>query len=113
MHSPEYVLEKAQNRYRSVWRDALLDADSGVYAVALDPPSAAAITDRAGEVSAWLSSWREWAVQHPEATLRTRIIRTKFGALDHPGNLGGSDSWKDAGPWRHRGSTRRSSASAR
>jgi hypothetical protein len=33
--------------------------------------------------------------------------------LDHPGNLGGSDSWKDAGPWRHRGSTRRSSASAR
>jgi hypothetical protein len=33
--------------------------------------------------------------------------------MDHPGNLGGSDSWKDAGPWRHRGSTRRSSASAR
>jgi hypothetical protein len=91
MHSPEYVLEKAQNRYRSVWRGALLDADPGAYAVALDPPSAAAITDRAGEVSAWLSSWREWAVQHPEVTLRTRTIRTKFGTqpvhthLDIPG----------------------------
>ena len=44
MRGPEYVLEKAQNRYRSVWRDALLGADSGVYTVALDPPSASAIT---------------------------------------------------------------------
>ena len=33
--------------------------------------------------------------------------------LDHPGNLGGSDSWEDAGPWRHRGSIQMSSASAR
>ena len=30
-----------------------------------------------------------------------------------PGNLGGSDSWEDAGPWRHSGSTPRSCASAR
>jgi hypothetical protein len=79
MHSPEYVLEKAQIRYRSVWRDALLNAESGVYTVALDPPSASAITDRAGEVSAWLNEWRQWAAQHPDVTLRTRAIRTKFG----------------------------------
>jgi hypothetical protein len=79
MHSPEYVQEKAQNRYRSVWRDALLDADSGAYVVALDPPSASAITDRAGEVSAWLNHWRQWAVQHPGVSLRTRTIRTRFG----------------------------------
>ncbi len=91
MHSPEYVLEKARNRYRSVWRDALLDADSGAYTVALDPPSTSAIMDRAGEVSAWLIRWRQWAVQHPDVTLRTRTIRTKFGAqpvhthLDIPG----------------------------
>jgi len=26
--------------------------------------------------------------------------------LDHPGNLGGSEPWEDAGSWRHRGSTR-------
>ena len=39
MRGPEYVLGKAQNRYRSVWRDALLGADSGAYTVALDPPS--------------------------------------------------------------------------
>ena len=31
MRGPEYVLEKAQTRYRSVWRDALLGADPGVY----------------------------------------------------------------------------------
>lgn len=91
MRNPEYVLEKAQNRYRSVWRDALLGADSGAYAVALDPPSASSIADRAGEVSAWLIRWREWAVLHPDVTLRTRPIRTSFGAqpvhthLDIPG----------------------------
>ena len=66
MRGPEYVLEKAQNRYRSVWRDALMGADPGAYAVALDPPSAAAITTRAGDVSAWLIHWRQWAAQHPE-----------------------------------------------
>jgi hypothetical protein len=27
--------------------------------------------------------------------------------VGHPGNLGGSDSWEDAGSWRHRGSTPR------
>jgi hypothetical protein len=80
MRGPEYVLEKAQNRYRSVWRDALLDADPGVYSVALDPPSTSAITARAGDVSAWLIRWRLWATQHPDVALRTRTIRTKFGA---------------------------------
>jgi hypothetical protein len=30
MRPPEYVLEKVQNRYHSVWRDALLGADLGV-----------------------------------------------------------------------------------
>lgn len=91
MRAPEYVLEKAQNRYRSVWRDALLGVDPGVYTVALDPPSASAITARAGDVSAWLTRWRQWAAQHPDVTLRTRTIRTKFGVqpihthLDIPG----------------------------
>ena len=79
MRGPEYVLQKAQNRYRSVWRDALLGADSGAYTVALDPPSASAITARAADVSAWLIRWRQWAAQHPDVTLRTRTIRTKFG----------------------------------
>jgi RNA-directed DNA polymerase len=32
--------------------------------------------------------------------------------LDRPGNLGGSDSWEDAGSWRHSGSTPRSCANA-
>jgi hypothetical protein len=44
MRGPEYVPEKAQNRYRGVWRDALPGTDSGAYTVALDPASAAAIT---------------------------------------------------------------------
>ena len=79
MRGPEYVLEKAQNRYRSVWRDALLGVDPGVYSVALDPPSTSAITARAGDVSAWLIRWRQWAAQHPDVALRTRTIRTKFG----------------------------------
>jgi hypothetical protein len=33
--------------------------------------------------------------------------------VDHPGNLGGSDPWKDAESCRHRRSTRTSCASAR
>jgi hypothetical protein len=33
--------------------------------------------------------------------------------VDHPGNLGGSDSWEDAGPWQHRRGTRTSCVSAR
>ena len=80
MRGPEYVLEKAQNRYRSVWRDALLVTDSGACAVALDPPSGATITAYASDVSTWLIRLREWSVQHPEVSLRARIVRTKFGA---------------------------------
>jgi hypothetical protein len=79
MRGPEYVLGKAQNRYRSVWRDALLGTGSGAYTVALDPPSGAAIAAQASDVSAWLIRWREWATQHPEVSLRTRTIRTTFG----------------------------------
>ena len=59
MHGPEHVVAKAQTRYRSVWRDALLGADPGVYSVPLDPPSAAEVTTRAGDVSAWLAHWRQ------------------------------------------------------
>ena len=92
MRGPDYVLEKAQSRYRSVWRDALLGADSGVYTVALDPPSASAITARAGEVSAWLILWRKWAAQHPDVILRTRAIRTKFGAQPVHTHLGIPDT---------------------
>jgi hypothetical protein len=33
--------------------------------------------------------------------------------LDHPGNLGGSDTWEDSGPWRHSGSIRTSCVNAR
>jgi phosphatidylserine/phosphatidylglycerophosphate/cardiolipin synthase-like enzyme len=32
--------------------------------------------------------------------------------VDRPGNLGGSDSWEDAGPWRHRRSTPMNCANA-
>lgn len=80
MRPPDYVLEKARIRYRSVWRDALLGADPGVYTVALDPPSTSMITTRASDVSAWLIRWRQWAAQHPDVSLRTATLRTKFGA---------------------------------
>ncbi len=79
MHELEYVLKKAQNRYRRVWRDALLGTDSGAYTVSLNPPSASAITAHAGDVSAWLIRWREWATHHPGVTLRDDMVRTKFG----------------------------------
>jgi hypothetical protein len=93
MRGPEYVLDKAQKRYRSVWRDALLGADAGAYTVALDPPSTAEISARASDVSAWLIRWRKWAAQHPEVTLRSGTVRTKFGTqpvhthLDIPDTL--------------------------
>jgi integrase/recombinase XerD len=35
------------------------------------------------------------------------------GGLDHPGNLGGSDTWEDAEPWWHRRGTRMSCVIAR
>jgi transposase len=38
---------------------------------------------------------------------------TALDAMDHPGNLGGSDSWEDAGPWQHRRGTQTSCVSAR
>jgi hypothetical protein len=79
MRGPDYALQKAQNRYRNVWRDALLGVGSGAYTVALDPPSASAITACAADVSTWLIRWRQWAEQHRDVTLRTRAIRTKFG----------------------------------
>jgi SAM-dependent methyltransferase len=48
-----------------------------------------------------------------EIARRHGALVTAVDVVDHPGNLGGSDSWEDAGPWRHRGSTQMSSASAR
>jgi hypothetical protein len=80
MRRIEDVLKKAEKRYRIVWRDALLGTDSGEYTVALDPPSASAIAAHAGDVSEWLSGWRQWAARHPAITLRSDTIRTKFGS---------------------------------
>ena len=34
-------------------------------------------------------------------------------SLGHPGNLGGHETWEDAGSWRHSGNTRMSCANAR
>jgi hypothetical protein len=79
MHEPEYVVKKAQTRYRRVWRDALLGTGSGAYTVKLDPPSASVIIARAGDVSAWLVRWRQWARQNPGVTLRADTVHTKFG----------------------------------
>jgi hypothetical protein len=41
-----------------------------------------------------------------------RISRT-VEAVAHPGNLGGHETWEDAGSWRHRRSTPMSCANAR
>jgi hypothetical protein len=78
MREPEYVLEKAQKRYRAVWRDVLWGDDSGEYTVALDPPSASAITTDASDVSAWLIRWRQWAAQHPDLALRSRAVLDNY-----------------------------------
>lgn len=79
MRGPHEVLGKVERRYQAVWRDALLGADPGLFSLALSPPSASAIADRPGDVSAWLTRWREWATQHPNVALRTRSLSTKFG----------------------------------
>jgi hypothetical protein len=79
MRDPEYVLDKARTRYRSTWRDALLGDGAGACAVALDPPTAAEVSARVGDVSAWLTRWREWAARHPEVSVRTGAVRTRFG----------------------------------
>lgn len=80
MRGPGDVLEKARTRYSSVWRDVILGADPGMYSIALKPPSTAEMTTHPGDVSAWLAGWRQWAGQHPDVTLRTKTVRTKFGA---------------------------------
>jgi len=46
-------------------------------------------------------------------TLRDAQSHRNTTVVDHPGNLGGSDSWEDAGPWQHRRGTRTSCVSAR
>jgi hypothetical protein len=79
MLEPRQALDKARNLYRDRWRTALVDADPGPYTVPLGAPSAATITDRAGDVAAWLTRWRLWTAHHHDVTLRTRVTRTRFG----------------------------------
>jgi hypothetical protein len=43
----------------------------------------------------------------PVLLLGLCMVRVKPVRVDRPGNLGGSDSWEDAGSWRHSGSIRR------
>ncbi len=52
---------------------------------------------------------------NPAAASQARVPRNdaSIRQVGHPGNLGGSDSWEDAGSWRHRRSTRMSCANAR
>jgi len=40
-------------------------------------------------------------------------LRRPAGIVGHPGNLGGHETWEDAGSWRHSGNTRMSCANAR
>jgi hypothetical protein len=47
--------------------------------------------------------------ERKDAAVRLHATRTAPpGALDHPGVSGGPQTWKDEGPWRHSGNTRRS-----
>jgi transposase len=48
----------------------------------------------------------------PGRILECRALLETY-QVDRPGNLGGSDSWEDAGLWRHSGSTQMSCANAR
>jgi hypothetical protein len=54
-----------------------------------------------------------WWYADPEQIASFRAAAAADGTVDHPGNLGGSDTWEDSGPWRHSGSTRRSCVNAR
>ena len=97
MHDPEHVLDKARTRYRSTWRDALLGGSAGGCVIALDPPTAAEVTARASDVSAWLNRWREWASHHPEVTLRAGTVRTRFGTQPVSTHLDIPDTFALAG----------------
>ncbi len=79
MRDPDYIALKAQRRYQSVWRDALLVDAGGPYSFPLHPPTAASVTTGPDQVTRWLNRWRDWHAQHCSATLRTRILRTTFG----------------------------------
>ena len=46
----------------------------------------------------------------PEVAYLVHLLMEEVG---HPGNLGGHETWEDAGSWRHSGSTRMSCANAR
>jgi len=41
------------------------------------------------------------------------VITSPDGKMDHPGKVGGSDTWEDSESWRHSGSTPRSCVIAR
>ena len=53
---------------------------------------------------AWDTGWgrgRSAGSWLPSASVPRRDAHRRPGAMDHPGNLGGPDTWEDAGPWRH------------
>lgn len=79
MRTPDDLMSKINTRYRSVWRNALLDGSPGPYTFSLDPPTAATVTRRPAEVAAWLTQWRNWVIQHQSVSLRSATVRTTFG----------------------------------
>jgi len=46
-------------------------------------------------------------------TYQPAVFRAEALLVDHPGNLGGHETWEDAGSWRHRRGTRTSCVNAR
>jgi hypothetical protein len=82
MHDPDHVMDQVRVRYRTNWRDWLLDRADAQFSFPLAAPSADAIARESDTVGRWMRVWRNWSHAHPTARLRSVTRRTVVGAQE-------------------------------
>ncbi len=86
MRQPADVLETAQRRYDTSWRDWLAQPRNELV-LSLQRPSAAQLVAAFATVDVWAREWIEWSAQHSGTTLRYATVRTSSGEQRIPSHL--------------------------
>jgi hypothetical protein len=79
MRDPATILETARRRYDNGWRTWVVEPAAEAFSFPLGAPNAKTIARDRAAVSAWLRSWRNWAMKHPQTSLRTATVETLIG----------------------------------
>ncbi|GAA4168021.1 Wadjet anti-phage system protein JetD domain-containing protein [Gryllotalpicola koreensis] len=85
MKTPEDLQRALAKRYDNEWRDWLGAPPLKPFSCTLGWPGSAGlirahIEQHDDDVAAWARTWAAWSAAHPEALLRTREVRTSWGA---------------------------------